>query len=277
MERLDDILTSALRREPFSFDRLMATAAPPSFEPGPLGVAAMAPIWDDYAPARPGGVGRLVRRYGAQVAAAREQFAEAEAEHQRQEAERQRALAMAKAKYDRAVTEHRAKQVKRNALVTQRRKEFEAGDPAAVEWYVGRLLAASPYPEEFPRGHQVAYAGRRVTVDFELPSEEAELAARIALRTVHEIFGATPAALVDAVAFHGRINAAHPATGRPDRANLLSVAAGRDAFAELNLATVDPVACVIHLSGSPDPGTPSQRPPAHPAAAAARSGERAPR
>jgi restriction system protein len=277
MERPDDILASALRREPFSFDRLMVTAAPPPFEPGPLGVAAMPPIWDDYAPARPGGIGRLVRRYGAAVAAARERFAEAEAEHQRQEAERQRALAMAKAKYDRAVTEHRAKLVKRNALVAQRRKEFEAGDPAGVEWYVGRLLAASPYPEEFPRGHQVTYAARRVTVDFELPSEEAELAARIALRTVHEIFGATPAALVDTVVFHGRIDAAHPATGRPDRAHLLSVAAGRDAFAELNLATVDPVACVSHLSGSPDPGTPSQRPPARPAAAAARSGERAPR
>jgi len=277
MERLDDILTSALRREPFSFDLLLVTSAPPPFEPGPLGVAAIASAWDDYAPARPGGIGRVVRRYGAQVAAARERFAAAEAEHQRQEADRQRALAMAKAKYDRAVTEHRAKLVKRNALVAQRRKEFEAADPAAVEWYVGRLLAASPYPEEFPRGHQVAYAGRRVTVEFELPSGETELAARIALRTMHEIFGATPAALVDTVLFHGRVNAAHPATGRPAREHLLSVAAGRDTFAELNLATVDPVACVSHLSGSPDPGTQSQRPPAHPAAAAARSGERAPR
>jgi restriction system protein len=277
MERLDDILTSALRREPYSFDRLMVTAAPPPFEPGALGVAAVAPIWDDYAPVRPGGLGRVVRRYGSQLAAARKRFAEAEAEHQRQEAERQRTLAMAKAKYDRAVTEHRAKLVKRNALVAQRRKEFEAGNPAAVEWYVGRLLAASPYPEEFPRGHQVAYANRRVTVEFELPSAEAELAARIALRTVHEIFGATPAVLVDAVVFHGRVNAAHPATGRPARAHTLSVEAERDAFAELNLATVDPVACVSHLSGSPDPGTHGQRPPAHPAAAAARSGERGPR
>jgi restriction system protein len=273
MERLDDILTSALRREPFSFERLMVTAAVPPFEPGALGVAAVAPSWEDYAPARPGGIGRVVRRYGAQLAAARERFAAAEAEHRRQEAERQRALAMAKAKYDRAVTEHRAKLVKRNALVAQRRKEFEAGDPAAVEWYVGRLLAASPYPEEFPRGHQVGYTDRRVTVEFELPSAEAELAARIALRTVHEIFGATPAELVDTVVFHGRVNAAHPATGQPDRTYLLSFMAGRKAFAELNLATVDPVACVMHLSEGRQP----QRPPAHPAAAAARSGERGPR
>jgi restriction system protein len=276
MDRVDDILTDALRREPFSFERLMVVTAAPPFEPGELGVAALAPSWDDYAPARPGGIGRVVRRYGAQVAAAQEQFAEAQAGHQRKEAERQRALAVAKAKYDRAVTEHRAKLVRRNAQVAAQRKAFEAGDPAAIEWFAGRLLAASPYPKEFPRGHQVAYADRQLTVDFELPAQEDDgydaLVARIALRTLYEIFGATPAELVEAVVFHGRVSAAHPATGRPDRAYLLSVAAERDAFAQLNLATVDPVACVSHLSLSPD-----QRLPAHRAAAAGRQGERGPR
>ncbi|HXL93094.1 MAG TPA: hypothetical protein VN969_29560 [Streptosporangiaceae bacterium] len=276
MDRVDDILTDALRREPFSFERLMVVTAAPPFEPGELGVAALAPSWDDYAPARPGGIGRVVRRYGAQVAAAQEQFAEAQAGHQQKEAERQRALAVAKAKYDRAVTEHRAKLVRRNAQVAAQRKAFEAGDPAAIEWFAGRLLAASPYPKEFPRGHQVAYADRQLTVDFELPAQEDDgydaLVARIALRTLYEIFGATPAELVEAVVFHGRVSAAHPATGRPDRAYLLSVAAERDAFAQLNLATVDPVACVSHLSLSPD-----QRLPAHRAAAAGRQGERGPR
>jgi restriction system protein len=276
MDRVDDILTDALRREPFSFERLMVVTAAPPFEPGELGVAAAAPSWDDYAPVRPGGIGRVVRRYGAQVAAAQERFAADQAAHQQQEAERQRALAVAKAKYDRAVTEHRAKLVRRNAQVAAQRKAFEAGDPAAIEWFAGRLLAASPYPKEFPRGHQVSYAGRQLTVDFELPSQEGDgyeaLVARIALRTLHEIFGATPAELVEAVVFHGRVSAAHPATGRPDRAYLLSVAAERDAFAELNLATVDPVACVSHLSVSPD-----QRLPAHRAAAAGRPGEHEPR
>jgi restriction system protein len=276
MDRVDDILTDALRREPFSFERLMVVTAAPPFEPGELGVAAPAPSWDDYAPVRPGGIGRVVRRYGAQVAAAQERFAADQAAHQQQEAERQRALAVAKAKYDRAVTEHRAKLVRRNAQVAAQRKAFEAGDPAAIEWFAGRLLAASPYPKEFPRGHQVAYAGRQLTVDFELPSQEGDgyeaLVARIALRTLHEIFGATPAGLVKAVVFHGRVSAAHPATGRPDRAYLLSVAAERDAFAELSLATVDPVACVSHLSVSPD-----QRLPVHRAAAAGRQGEREPR
>jgi restriction system protein len=276
MDPLDDILTSALRREPYSFERLVVTAATPPFEPGALAAAAPAPNWDDYAPPRPGGIGRVMRRYGAQVAAAQEQFAAAQAEHEHQEAERLRALAVAKAKYDRAVTAHRAKLVKRNALVAAQRKAFEAGDPAAIEWFAGRLLAASPYPEDFPRGHQVAYADRQLTVDFELPARETDdydtLVARIALRTLHEIFGATPAELVDAVIFHGRVSAAHPATGRPDRAHLLSAGADRDAFADLNLATVDPVACVSHLSLSPD-----QRLPAHRAAAAARPGERGPR
>ena len=87
---------------------------------------------------------------------AQARFEAAQAEHQRQEAERRRALAIAKAKYDRKVTEERAKAAARNAYVTSRQSAFAAGDPEAVQWFVGCVLRVSPYPDGFPREYQVS-------------------------------------------------------------------------------------------------------------------------
>jgi restriction system protein len=256
MEIVGDILTGALRREPFTFERLIVATGTPRFDPGPLGVVEPAPSWDDFAPVRPGMISRVFRagRYGGQLSAARARFADAETEHQRADAERRRALAAAKAKYDRKVTEHRAKAVRRNALVAARQAAFAAGDPAAVEWFAERILAASPYPKDFPRSRSVSCQGPEVTVEFELPREQVLagadyewVTACIALRTLHEIFHATPAELVATVVFNGWVVAPDPATGQLGRADLLSVRAERAAFGALNLAEVDPVACVGHL------------------------------
>jgi restriction system protein len=256
MEIVGDILAGALRREPFGFERLRVPTETPRFDPGPLGVAVPAPSWDDFAPVRPGGISRIVRpgRYRGRVSAARARFAAAGSEHARADAERQRALAAAKAKYDRKVTEHRAKAVRRNAFVAARQAAFAAGEATAVEWFAERILAASPYPKDFPRSRSVSCQDGAAVVEFELPRESVVtgadyewVTACIALRTLHEIFQATPADLVATVVFNGWVVAPDPATGQLGRAELLSVRADRAAFGELNLAEVDPVACVSHL------------------------------
>jgi restriction system protein len=146
------------------------------------------------------------------------------------------ALAIVKAKYDRKVTEERAKAAARNSYVSSRQSAFAAGDPEAVQWFVGCLLRVSRYPDGFPREYQVTYdpGSRDVTVDLEfpprsvvpamrayryvkardavepVPRQESEitqaherLVACVALRALLEIFGAVPAELVQAVALTG--------------------------------------------------------------------------
>ena len=160
------------------------------------------------------------------MAEAQARFEAAEAEHQHQESERRQALAVVKARYDQKVTEERAKAAARNAYVTRRQSAFAAGDAEAVEWFVDCVLRASRYPDGFPREYQVAYrpGQRDVTVDYELPPRGVVPSARayryvkahdviepvprqeneisqgyerlvscVALRTLHEIFRATPA------------------------------------------------------------------------------------
>jgi restriction system protein len=290
MKTLDEVLTSVLALRPLSFDRLMAVPRTPDFDPGSLGDALPAPDWNDFAPAQPGGLGRLLSvavRQGRQLAEARAHFEAAQAEHQRGESERRQALAAAKARYDRKVTEERAKAVARNAYVTRRRSAFAAGDAEAVPWFVDCVLRASKYPDGFPREYRLAYRPehREVAVDFELPprhvvpSERAyryvkardviepvpraeneiaqcyeRLVSCVALRTLHEIFGATPPDVVRAVAFTGRVSTVDRATGKPLRPELLSVSAERSSFDDLVLAAVDPAVCLARLSAPVSPG-----------------------
>ena len=284
MKALDEVLTSVLPLRPLSFDRLMAVPRTPEFDPGPLGPALPAPDWNEFAPDPLTGLGRLLGitpRPARRMTEALARFEAAQAEHERRESERRRALAAAKARYDRKVTQERAKAVARNAYVTSRQSAFAAGAAEAVQWFVDCVLRASKYPDGFPREYQVAYRPEHleVAVDFELPPRSVVPGARayryvkardviepvprqdseisqcyerlvscIALRTLHEIFGATPADVVRAVAFTGRADTVDPATGKPLRPELVSVSAERSCFDGLVLAAVDPVACLARLN-----------------------------
>ena len=303
IESLDEVLTSVLPLPPLSFDRLMSTPRTPEFDPGPLGAAPPGPQWSDFAPAQPRGLshflGRFLggaARYRRQTAQARDRFEAAAAEHRRQESQRRQALSVAKAKYHGKVSEERARAAARNAYIARRQAAFAAGDAESVEWFARCVLKASRYPDGFPRDYQVAYdpGNRNVTVDFELPPQrvvpavrayryvkardviepvprpEHEIRSRyerlisaIALRTLHEIFGATAPKVVRAVSFTGYVAATDRATGKPVRPRLLSVSAGRPAFEDLVLAEVDPAACLAAL-GAPVPPEPAPPEPAPP-------------
>jgi restriction system protein len=279
---LDEILTGILPRPAMTFERLMSVPKVPPFDPGELGQVLAAPDWSEFAPVPPQGLKRLRRaRHARELAQARDRFQAAEAEHAQQQAQRRQALAVAKAAYDSQVTRERARAVKRNTHVTERQSAFAARDPDAVEWFAGRLLKASRYPDGFPREHQVSYAAqdRNLTVEAELPPvsvvpavrayryvrardviepvarTETEISQRydrfvacIALRTLHELFSATPAEVVAAVTFRGRVTTVDGATGKPSRAQLVSVSADRATFGDLVLAAVDPQACLARLN-----------------------------
>jgi restriction system protein len=284
MKELGEVLTSVLALRPLTFERLLAAPKTPGFDPGPLAAAGPGPQWKDYAPAPATGLSRFLgggRQARLAAEQARTRFDAAGAEHQRQEAERRRALAAAKASYDRQVTEERAKTAARNAYVTQRQAAFAARDPEAVQWFAGCVLRASRYPDGFPRDYRVTYdpQARRLAVDLELPSRDAvpaerayryvktrdaiepvpraeneitqaheRLVACVALRSLHELFGALPDDLVQAVALTGWVATTDRATGAPVRPRLLDLRAGRPVFAALVLDAVDPPACLTHLT-----------------------------
>ena len=276
---LDEVLTNSLARPPLTFQQLKVPPRISTFDPGALGISASAPEWADHAPLEPRGFGRVFgsARYEREMTAAQEQFRDARRRHRQDEKQRLRALASARGEHERKVAEERAKAAAQNADIEARQAAFTSGDPEAVEWFVSRVLGGSQYPKGFPRRYQVAYRpeNRDLVVEFELPPQElipkergyryvkvrdvieplprpkdeikqryARLIACVALRTLNEIFCATPADVVTAVFFNGRVSTIDRTTGKPDRPHLLSVSAERPKFMDLVLAEVDPVACV---------------------------------
>ena len=288
---LDGLLTDSLPRPPLTFQQVKVSPSISRFDPGPLGTSAPEPEWTDHAPQEPKGLGRLLgsTRYEREMAAAREQFEAAKLQHRQAEEQRLRALASARAEHERQVAEERAKVAAQNADIEARQAAFTSGDPEAVEWFVGVVLDGSRYPEGFPCRHQVAYRpeNRDLVVEFELPPQQvipkergyryvksrdvieplprpeaeikqryAQLIACVSLRTLNEIFCATPADVVTAILFNGRVSTIDRTTGKPDRPHLLSVSAERPKFMDLVLAEVDPAACVkkrLNALVSPNP------------------------
>lgn len=288
---LDEILTSILALAPLTFQQLMSVPKVTPFQPGAMGTPLPAPDWDAFAPPAPGALGRVfggAARYARQVAEAQAKHDAAMAQHAADESARQRALAAANADYDRSVIAERTRVARLNGQVAERQTGFAAGVPEAVEWFVSRVLERSCYPQGFPHAFQVAYRpeNRDVVVEFELPPQkvvpplrgykyvktrdaidplarpETEvkqryklLIARVALRTLHEIFSATPSEVVEAVVFNGRVSTIDRATGKPARPHLVSVSAERSVFQDLVLAAVEPAACLVRLNAlvSPNP------------------------
>ncbi|MEU8251754.1 restriction endonuclease [Nonomuraea sp. NPDC048916] len=291
IEDLDQILGNALRVRPLAFDQMRAVATTKPFDPGRLGVAERPPDWAQYAPAPPSTVSKIFggqARYERGLQEARGRFESAVAHHQKREEQRLRDLSAARTAHDRQMATINDKVAADNAQLDRLRAEFDNGQPEAVEWFTARVLERSVYPKGFPRLYQVAYRPENhdLVVEFELPPQSAipdvrgykyvkardsidpvprpqaevkqryaKLLASVALRTLYEIFTATPGNLVEAIVFNGRLNTIDQATGKKVRPHLLSVQAERAAFEELVLADVNPVACLKRLNAlvSPNP------------------------
>ena len=171
-----------------------------------------------------------------------------------------------------------------NAHVDDRRSGFAAGDPAAVEWFIAKILSCSDYPKSFPSQHRVAFQPERgaVVVELELPplqvvpavdgyqydqqlgksrpirrtdgeirQQYKRLIASVALRTIHEIFAAAEPyrGVVREVAINGQCTGREEAVGESRTVLILSVRVSRNAFAGQELADVQPAECLTSALG----------------------------
>jgi restriction system protein len=205
------------------------------------------------------------------------------AHHERREEERIAKLDAAKAAHDERVAKLRAEHDADVARVDEFARAVAAHDPDALVDYFGLVLNASHYPEDFPRWHRLAYVpeSRQLVLEFELPGLDvaptekafryvkardeitstdrsakdqkaryASVLARVSLRTVHELFEADRAEAVDTIVFNGLVDSIDPRTGQAVRPCLITLRTTRSTFEELDLALVDPQACLRHLNAS---------------------------
>lgn len=158
--------------------------------------------------------------------------------------------------------------------------DFARGDPDAIVSYFDLVLQRSSYPNGFPQRFRLAYlpASKQLVVEYQLPTVDvvpgvkiyryvkskdevtstprpgtqikslySVVVAQVALRTLHELFAADQAEYIDTLVLNCVVETTDPATGRDIRPVLLTVRTTRDVFGSLDLAKVEPFACLRHI------------------------------
>lgn len=215
------------------------------------------------------------------AATAERNYAAAMEVYRQREDARLHELERVTAAHDKWIQEVKQWTAGQHAEVDRFARVFEAGDPDAVVSYFELVLQRSAYPKDFPQSFRLAYVpeSRQLVVEYELPIVEvvprakvyryvkasdsfaevsrpatqvratyAGVVGQVALRTLHEMFEADRGRNVDVVVFNGVIHTTDPGSGRPIKPCLVTVRATRDAFSELDLRRVEPLACLRHLS-----------------------------
>lgn len=197
-------------------------------------------------------------------------------------AARARTFEEARQEYERLKTEFEEAQLQQNKAIDDLHKRYLDGEPDAVEEHTDIVFQNSQYPDEVPRNWEIEYRpdSRMLIVNLELPTpddlpsaesyryvksrdaiETKEMSAtkkrqlyddvvfKMVLRTIHEVFEADVAGTIEAVALNGYIDAINPATGKQEVKTIASISATREAFDEINLASIDPKATFKHFKG----------------------------
>jgi restriction system protein len=231
----------------------------------------------DLAPPTPGLFASLLpgskQRYARVLEDARRRHAERITEHKEALLRRQSVL-----------TQLQAEAHAQNKEVTRLHVSYAGGDPSAVATLFKMALEASSYPDGFSKRARLVFLpeSRQLVVDYELPLLDqvvpdverhryvknsnivvatkrnqksahalyASVVAQTALRSLYEIFAADRNQIVEVITFNTYIDTIDPATGHRVQPYVLSVRTTRDAFQALDLARVDPIACLRNLSAA---------------------------
>jgi len=169
-----------------------------------------------------------------------------------------------------------------NAAIDEKKSKYLNREPEAVLDYCDMVLSNSKYPDCFPQSYDLDYnpESSLLIVDYQLPSIGAlptvrevkyvqsrdefstkqipktqlnrfydNLLYQIVLRAIHELYKADKVDALLSIVFNGYVYSIDPATGKEITPCVLSLQAGKDEFAQINLASVEPKACFKKLKG----------------------------
>lgn len=162
------------------------------------------------------------------------------------------------------------------------RAAYQSGDVDAIIEYCSHVLLSSEYPDGFPKSFALEYVPqtRMLVVEYELPDIEQlpklkevkyiavrdelrhielsdtassriydDVLYQICLRTIYETFQSDTVNAISSAVFNGWVNYVERSNGQQVRACVLSLQGGKQEFAQINLAQVDPKTCFRSLKG----------------------------
>jgi len=281
---LQNLLAVTLKvDDQISFTSLKKPATVPPWRHAELEKPLPPPVPDAFRPVAPTGLSKVFgkAKYEQAFEEGRARYERATQEHAALEQQRTAALARARAEWRAAADMANAEAHKQHAEIDGFEADYRRGVQDAVATYCSMVLEASQYPKGFPQQFKLAYVpeSRQVVVEYELPTVAvvpavkahryvkgsdaitetsrpqaqikalyASVVAQVAIRTVHELLEADSGGHVDTVVFNGMVDTTDPGSGRRVRPCLVTLRTTREVFSELDLAHVEPLACLKHLS-----------------------------
>jgi restriction system protein len=281
---LQDLLAVILKSSgQISFSSLKKPAAVPPWRHAQLEKPEPPPVPDAFKPAAPAGLSKVFgkSKYEQAFEEGRRRYERAVQEYAAREQQRTAALAKARAQWQAAAHMANAEAQQQHAEIDGFEAEYRRGVQDAVAAFCTLVLEASQYPKGFLQQFKLAYVpeSRQVVVEYELPTAAvipavkaykyvkstdmitevprpqtqikalyASVVAQVTIRTVRELLAADAGRHIDTVVFNGVVDTTDPGSGRRVRPCLVTVRTTRDVFSELDLAHVEPLACLRHLS-----------------------------
>jgi restriction system protein len=289
VQALGKILAYGIRRNPvLDFAKLRTTPTYKPLDLGNFSLIEDPPRWGDYAPEKPTGMSNLLpwvkKKYAREESLARQRF-EAEAQaRQSRNSMRHAEVKKRRDAYERVVEQAKRESDEHNQQVEQFEAAFRAADPNAIASYFATVLESSPYPDGFPLATNAEYQpeSKQLIVAYDLPEYDeivptvksvkyvktsdtftesarpesqrrtmyANAVAQTTLRSLHEIFTSDTAGYVETVVFNGYVEAIDRGNGKPVRSCIITVRTTREIFHDIDLANVEPLACLKSLNAS---------------------------
>jgi restriction system protein len=189
------------------------------------------------------------------------------------ERQREKDLAEAEDQYQRECTERERDAVDTNQRLLEFKDALAAGDPCAINEYVGVVLGNSAYPESFDVAHEYQFDADlgELTVAAVVPPPTSVLSvkaykyvaasdeiretactqkeqrdryngaiAAVAIRTFHEVFESDREERIKTISLRVQTETINPATGLVEKFPFVAAAADRDDFVQYDLRHVDP-------------------------------------
>jgi restriction system protein len=286
VDKLEGLLTTSLSADPtLELDALKETPVSIPFEPGDLATPIEPPI--KTLPPAPSALAKLVpgtkAKFAEAVAAAEADYEKTLAQAVQAEHDRQEKLADAEREHQTAVRAEAQRVEAQNKEVDAFKSSYEAGVPDTVVTYCSMVLAGSKYPDGFPQEHKVAYVpeSKQLVVEMDLPTFDvipevseyryvkardeitpkpraanqrrglyADVVAQVTLRSVHELLRGDRGKHVESLVFNGHVDTIDPQTGLPAHPCLITLRTTSELFDALDLARVEPGACLRGLNAS---------------------------
>jgi restriction system protein len=194
------------------------------------------------------------------------------------EQDRVKLLAEAEAQYQSESNEREQDAAESNERLQRFKDALAAGDPAAINEYVGVVLGNSAYPAEFDVAHTYQFDADlgELTVAVVVPPPTAVLSvkaykyvaapdeiretactqkeqrdryngatAAVAIRTFHEVFESDREGRIQTISLTVQTETINPATGLVETFPFVAAAADRNEFLQYDLRHVDPVETLV--------------------------------